>query len=70
MVEAGGEEVPEEFRPEEAADRGGDLVCTRGVNLCVRVGNLGEGEGNVQVAAVRMMRRAQWFFMSLPITRR
>lgn len=24
-------------------------------------------EGNVQMAAVRMMRRAQWFLISLPI---
>ena len=26
--------------------------------------------GNIQAAAVRMMRRAQWFFISLPIARR
>ena len=31
------------------------------------VGGVGE---DVQAAAVRIMRRAQWFFMSLPITRR
>ena len=30
-------------------------------------GGGGRREGDVQVAAVRMMRRAQWFLMSLPI---
>ena len=28
---------------------------------------MGEGLRNVQAAAVRMMRRAQWFLMSLPM---
>lgn len=40
------------------------MVCRGGGNG----GLFGEGEGdNIQAAAVRMMRRAQWFFMSLPI---
>ena len=42
----------------------------RSVNdLGVGGGCWGEGE-SVQAAAVRIMRRAQWFFMSLPIARR
>ncbi len=34
------------------------------------VGGCGRGRGEVQMAAVRMMRRAQWFLMSLPMVRR
>lgn len=68
-VEVGGEEVPEDFGPEEAFEGGGDLVCREHgwlVQLIVR-GGWGDRGWDVQRAAVRTMRRAQWFLMSLPM---
>lgn len=63
-IEVLGEEIPEDLGPEEAVETGGYLVwesceqlavCSRGV------------ECNLQAAAVRTMRRAQWFLINLPI---
>lgn len=63
-VEIGGEEVPEDLWPEEPFERGGDLVY----GFCELLYLIKEMEGkNLQTAAVRTMRRAQWFLMSLPI---
>jgi len=67
-VEGLGEEVPEDFGPEDGVEGGGELVWGGGL---VVVGRGGEKRGGgVQMAAVRMMRRAQWFLMSLPMVRR
>ncbi len=65
-VEIGGEEVPEDLGPEETFEGGGDLVC--GGMLDGYSVKWGRGRrGDVQRAAVRTMRRAQWFLMSLPM---
>jgi hypothetical protein len=61
-VEVLGQEVPEDFGPEEAVEAGGDLVW-RGLE-----GGIGSAwEVHVQIAAVRMMSRAQWFLINFPI---
>lgn len=65
-VEVGGEEVPEDFGPEEAFEGGGDLVY--GEIYQFDGGEVrGRNGGDVQRAAVRTMRRAQWFLMSFPM---
>jgi hypothetical protein len=92
-IEVLGEEIPEDFGPEEAFDCGGDLVwggrvswgfmaregCSRSSQVeldktrieapdVIKKWDTGiRLEGNVQMLAVRMMRRAQWFLMSFPM---
>ena len=64
-IEVLGEEVPEYLGPEEAFDCGGYLVWRFRVSR-VRIEAVWFVE-NVQIEADRMMRRAQWFLMSLPM---
>lgn len=62
-VEVLGEKVPEDLGPEEAFDCCCYLVWDSELVGFVKA----VFAGDVQIAAVRTMRRAQWFLMSLPM---
>lgn len=67
-VEVFGEEVPEDFWPEEAFYCGCYLICSFVLVYMELDGMLGEfGVGHVQAAAVRTTRRAQWFLINFPM---
>ena len=63
-VEVLGREVPEDFGPEEALQRGHDLICH---GPLARHQREGRRQDDLQAAAVKTIRRAQWFLMSFPI---
>lgn len=65
-VEVLGGEVPEDFGPEEALDRSKDLVYPKSSQHTTRR-EKGYSDVDVHAAAVRMIRRAQWFLMSFPM---
>jgi hypothetical protein len=63
-VEVLSQEVPEDLGPEEGFESSGYLIwscVSLDVNLEV------DGGLDVQAAAVKMTRRAQWFLINLPI---
>jgi hypothetical protein len=62
-VEVLGEEVEEDFWPEESLESGCYLVC--GLHSVRSEGK--RRREYEQIAAVKIMRRAQWFLMSFPI---
>jgi hypothetical protein len=70
-VEVFGEKVPEDFGPEEGFEGSGYLIYKSRISTLLLIVLYGCGGGgwvcDLQAAAVKTTRRAQWFLINLPI---
>lgn len=69
-IEVLGEEIPEDLGPEEAVEPSAYLVYDGKVSNNDSSVEVVMGKCNLQAAAVRMTRRAQWFLINLPIVQK
>jgi hypothetical protein len=65
-IEVFGEKIPEDLGPEEGFERSGYLIWD---GLGLVLGSILDSGGDLQAAAVRTTRRAQWFLINLPMAK-